>query len=220
MKIFLDTADRVALKKWAVTGIIDGVTTNPSNLSKEGGDPRQVLTDICALFPEGDISIEVVEKDPKAVYEQALAISKFAPNITVKIPFVENLLPVIDRLCREGIAVNVTLIFSVLQALLVAKMGVSYISPFVGRWDDIDVDGIILIEQLMQLKTNYDFESEILVASIRNLTHWNKAALAGADVATVGPALLEQLMHHPLTERGLAGFDTDWKKLGNIKFIE
>lgn len=220
MKIFLDTANRTEINRWIKTGIIDGVTTNPSLLAKEGGNIKQVLTDICALLPEGDISIEVVEKDAQAVYEQALEIAAFAPNVTVKIPFAEQYLPIINRLCLDGIAVNVTLIFSVLQALLVAKMGVAYISPFIGRWDDIDVNGIKLIEELMQLKTNYDFESEILAASIRNLTHWNQAALAGADVATVQPIFLEQLMRHPLTEQGIAKFDTDWKKLGKIKLFE
>ena len=220
MKIFLDTADRTSIKKWIKTGIIDGITTNPSNLSKEGTNSRQVLADICAMLPYGDISIEVVEKEPQAMYEQALEISKFAPNVTVKIPFTEEFLPIIDRLCKEEIAVNVTLIFSVLQALLVAKMGVTYISPFVGRWDDIDANGIELVDQLMQLKTNYDFESEIIVASIRSLTHWNQAALAGADIATIQPVFLEQLMHHPLTERGIAKFDADWKKLGKNKLFE
>lgn len=220
MKIFLDTANRTEIAHWVKTGIIDGITTNPSLLVKEGHNTRQVLADICMLLPEGDISIEVVEKEPHAVYQQALEIAAFAPNVTVKIPFAEQYLPVINRLCLEGIAVNVTLVFSILQALLVAKMGVTYISPFVGRWDDIDVNGIKLIEELMQLKTNYDFESEILAASIRNLTHWNQAALAGADIATVQPLFLEQLMRHPLTEQGIAKFDADWKKLGKNKLFE
>ena len=220
MKIFLDSANRTEISRWIKTGIIDGITTNPSLLAKEGGDIKQVLKDICSMLPEGDISIEVVEKEPQAVYEQALEIAAFAPNVTVKIPFAEQYLPVINRLCLEEISVNVTLVFSVLQALLVAKMGASYISPFIGRWDDIDVNGIRLIEELMQLKTNYDFESEILAASIRNLTHWNQAALAGADVATVQPLFLEQLMKHPLTEQGIAKFDADWKKLGHSKLFE
>ncbi len=213
MKIFLDTANRETIEKWLPTGLIDGITTNPSHLSKEGKNSKKVLLDICNMVP-GDVSIEVVEKKPDAVYKQAKAISELAKNVVVKIPFQEAYLPVINKLVQEGVKINVTLIFSLLQALLVGKLGVKYISPFVGRWDDIDINGMELIDELRTLKDNYDFESEILAASIRHLMHFHQAALIGADVVTVPPTLLEKIMKHPLTEQGIAKFDADWKSLG------
>ena len=212
MKIFLDTADRKEIKKWVTTGIVDGITTNPTHLSKQGIETKKVLLDICQMVP-GNVSIEVVEKEPERVYQQAKEISQLANNVVVKIPFAYEYLSVIDRLVKEDVRINVTLIFSLLQALLVAKLGVTYISPFIGRWDDIDVDGIDLIPELMIMKETYGFTSEILAASIRHLMHWHHATLAGADIATVPPTLLEKLMNHPLTERGIAKFDADWKKL-------
>jgi len=214
MKIFLDTANIAQIERWVKLGIIDGVTTNPTLLSKEIGSPRQIFTKICSLLPEGDISIEVTEQEPEMVYTQAKELAAFAPNVIVKIPFSEPLLPIINRLSLEGICINVTLIFSMLQALIVAKMGVTYISPFIGRIDDIDGNGIELIKQLIVMKQNYGFESEILAASIRTLSHLNQVCLLGVDVATIPSNLLELLMHHPLTEKGMAQFDADWKKLG------
>ena len=215
MKLFLDTANRELIKKWLPTGVIDGVTTNPSLLSKEGENPKKVLVEICNMV-EGDVSIEVVEKEPEAVYKQAIQISKLAKNVVVKIPFAPEYLPVINKLVKEGVKINVTLIFSLVQALLVAKMGVKYISPFVGRLDDIDIDGMDLIENLVSTKHNYDFESEILVASIRSVIHLQESILIGADVATIPPTLLDKVMHHPLTVEGIKKFDADWQKL-NIK---
>ena len=213
MKLFLDTANRELIKKWRPTGLVDGVTTNPSLLSKEGHNTKEVLLDICKIV-KGDVSIEVVEKDPDAVYKQALQIANVAPNVVVKIPFAQEYLPIINKLVKEGVKINVTLIFSILQALLVAKLGVKYISPFVGRWDDIDIDGMEVIEKIIIAKKNYGFESEVLAASIRHVIHLQQSVLLGADVATIPPTLLEKIMDHPLTKEGIKKFDTDWAKLG------
>lgn len=219
MKIFLDTADRTLIKQWVPTGLIDGITTNPSNLSKEGKNSREVLRDICSLV-EGDVSIEVVEKSPDAVYKQAREIASFAKNAVVKIPFSHTYLPVIKKLVAERIAINVTLVFSPLQALLVAKLGVRYISPFVGRWEEIDIDGIAILSEIKDILDNYGFESEILAASLRTVMHWHQAALLGIDVATLHPSLLTSLMNHPLTERGIEKFDEDWNRLGKNSLLE
>ena len=214
MKLFLDTADRKLIKEWVPTGIIDGVTTNPSLLSKEGSSTKEVLLDICKMV-DGDVSIEVVEKDPDAVYKQAKEISSIASNVVVKIPFQKEYLSVIKKLSDEGIAINVTLVFSVVQAMLVAKLGVRYISPFIGRWDDIDVDGLGMIEELRQVLDNYGYTSQILAASVRHMMHLHYSMLIGADVATVPPSLFNKLMKHPLTISGIEQFDSDWKKSGN-----
>ncbi len=219
MKIFLDTANRDVIKKWMPTGIIDGITTNPSHLSKEGGDIQSVLKDICNMVP-GDVSIEVVEKTPDAVYKQAHEIAKFASNVVVKIPFAEIYLPVMKKLISENVRINVTLVFTTLQALLVSKLGVTYLSPFVGRWDEIGVPGTSLLNDIVNLKHTYDFKTEILAASLRTIPHWQEAALAGADIATVPPALLEAATKHPLTERGIEMFDNDWKKLSKTSLFE
>lgn len=219
MKLFLDSADRTAIKKWVVTGIIDGVTTNPSLLSKEGNNTKEVLLDICKMVP-GDVSIEVVEKSPEAVYEQAKEIASLADNVVVKIPFSQEYLSIIKKLVSEGVKINVTLVFSLVQALLVAKLGVKYISPFIGRLDDIDHDGMQLIEEIMHIKDMYGFSSEILAASIRHVMHVHQSALAGADIATVPPILLEKMMHHPLTTQGIEKFDADWQKLGKKNLLD
>lgn len=218
MKLFLDTADRALIKRWMPTGIIDGITTNPTHLSKEGPNTKEVLLDICDMVP-GDVSIEVVEKEPEKVYQQAREIAALAGNVVVKIPFAEQYLPVINRLVQEGVAINVTLIFSLVQALIVAKLNVRYISPFVGRWDDIDINGIELIHELRTVMDNYGFASQILAASLRHLMHVHEAALYGADVATVPPTIFDKLMHHPLTEQGIAKFDADWKSLGKKSLL-
>jgi len=218
MKIFLDTADRKIIKQWVPSGIIDGVTTNPSLLSKAGKNPKEVLLDICGMV-SGDVSIEVVEKTPAAVYKQAQEIAALAKNVVVKIPFTQDYLPIIKRLVKDGVALNVTLVFSVLQALLVAKLGVKYISPFIGRWDDIDVCGTSILSEVRDMLDNYGFESKIIAASLRSVMHWHDAALIGADVATIPPKLLDPLMDHPLTVRGIEKFDADWKSLGKKKLL-
>lgn len=220
MKLFIDTADRTVISRWAKTGILDGVTTNPSHLSKQGGDMRAVLKDICQMLPDGDISIEVVEKEPQAVYEQALEIAEFAENAVVKIPFAEEYLPIINRLKTEGIPLNITLVFTPLQGLMVAKLGVNYISPFMGRLEEIGLNSTTIIQDFVSMIENYEFDTEILAASIRTLSHWQEAMLAGADVATLPPALFEQAVKHPLTEKGIKIFDEDWKKLGKKSLFE
>lgn len=218
MKIFLDTANRELIEKWVPTGIVDGVTTNPSLLSKEGSNTKEVLLDICKMVA-GDVSIEVVKKKPDDVYAQAKEIAALAPNVVVKIPFAFEYIPVIDKLTKEGVRLNITLIFSLLQALLVAKLDVAYISPFIGRWDDIDIDGMELVAKLVHMTETYGFPSQILAASIRHIMHFHKAVLAGADVATVPPKLLDQVMSHPLTEKGIKKFDADWQKLGKQELL-
>lgn len=219
MKLFLDTADRAVIKRWLPTGIVDGITTNPSHLSKEGSNTKEVLLDICKMVP-GDVSIEVVEKDPAKVYAQAKEIAALAKNVVVKIPFAEEYLPVIHKLVQEGVAINVTLVFSLVQALIVAKLNVRYISPFIGRWDDIDVEGMHLIDEMRTMMDNYGFASQILAASIRHLMHLHEAILHGADVATVPAGLFDKLMKHPLTEQGIAKFDADWKSLGKKSLLD
>jgi len=218
MKVFLDTANLEMIKKWVDTGIVDGVTTNPSLLSKEGKNTKEVLLEICKIV-DGDVSIEVVKKSPEDVYKQAKDIAALAKNVVVKIPFAFEYLHVIKRLAKDGVRINVTLIFSLLQALMVAKLGVAYISPFVGRWDDVDVNGLRLIDELVVMKHNYGFESEILAASIRHVMHWHEVVLSGADVATVPPKLLNQIMVHPLTQKGIKKFDDDWEKLGKDELL-
>jgi len=218
MKIFLDTANRELIKKWVATGLIDGVTTNPTLLSKEGGDIKQALRDICSMVP-GPVSIEVIEKDPAAVLAQAREIAKFAKNVVVKIPFAEQYLPIIKTAVDEGIRINATLIFTPIQALLMAKLGVEFISPFVGRWDDIGVEGVGLLEEVVTVKDLYNYSSQILAASIRSVLHWQTIAKTGVDVITLPPAVFAQAMKHPLTERGIEMFDADWKKLGKDSLL-
>lgn len=219
MKIFLDTANRELIKRWVPTGLVDGVTTNPSLLSKEGSDIKTVLKDICAMVP-GPVSIEVVEKTPDAVLTQAREIARFASNVVVKIPFAEQYLPVIKTLAADGIKINATLVFTPLQALFMAKLGVEMISPFLGRWDDIGVDGLSVLEDIITVKDLYGFNSQIIAASVRNLMHMQKIALMGADIITAPPAILEQAVKHPLTERGIELFDNDWKKVGKKSLFE
>ena len=219
MNIFLDTADISLIKKWVDTGIIDGVTTNPTLLSKEGSNCKKVLLEICDIV-KGDVSIEVVKKLPQDVYKQAKEISSLAKNVVVKIPFHQDYLPVIAKLVEEGVEINVTLIFSLLQSLLVAKLGVKYISTLIGRWDDLDVNGMALIGEMRRMFDNYGFDSMILAASLRHLMHWHEAALMGADIATVPPKLLDQVMNHPLTEKGIAMFDADFAKLGKKELLD
>ncbi|KKP23813.1 MAG: putative transaldolase [candidate division TM6 bacterium GW2011_GWF2_28_16] len=219
MKLFLDTANIDLIKQWMPTGVIDGVTTNPSLIAQEkNGNIKAALLDICNMV-NGDVSIEVVEKTPEKVYAQAKEISNLAKNVVVKIPFAQEYLPVISKLTKENIKINVTLIFSLTQALLVSKLNVKYISPFIGRWDDIDIDGMELIKDLVTMKKNYNFKTEILAASIRNVIHLQKSILYGADVATIPPLLLDKVFKHPLTIQGIEKFDNDWKKLNKTNMF-
>lgn len=219
MKLFLDSADRKVIEKYLATGLVDGVTTNPSLLSTQGQNTREVIVDILRMVP-GDVSIEVVEKTPDAVYSQAHQIAKLGDNAVVKIPFAFEYLPTIAKLVGDGIKLNITLVFNALQGLMVAKLGVAYISPFIGRLDDIGSDGMVLIEDLVNLKQQYEFPSEILAASIRHVGHWERAALLGADIATVPPSLIEAACKHPLTDLGIKKFDEDWKKLGKNSLLD
>jgi len=218
MKIFLDTANITDIKKWVATGLIDGVTTNPSHLSKEGNDPKQQVLEICALLPDGEISIEVTEKEPEAVYKQAKLIAALAENVVVKIPCHADYYEVINRLVQEDVKLNITLVFSLLQGLMMCKLGVAMISPFVGRLEDIKIDGINLLEQLRDMVDMYGYETEILAASLRNVEHFHKAVAAGVDIVTIPVAVFEQAIRHPLTDQGIIKFDADWKKLGITQF--
>lgn len=217
MKIFLDTADRAVIERLLATGLVDGVTTNPTLMSKQGGDIQKIALEICAMV-KGPVSVEVVETDPEKAYEQAVRMAKSAPNVVVKIPCAQEYFSVIKRLADQGIKVNVTLVFTPLQAMMVAKLGAAYISPFVGRLDDSGVDGIAVLANIVALKKTYGLSSQILAASIRSVEHWEKAALAGADVVTLPPAVLEQAIKHPLTERGIKLFEDDWNKLDVADF--
>jgi transaldolase len=218
MKIFLDTAHINSIKKWKETGLIDGITTNPSHLSKEGGDAKKQVLAICALMADSDVSVEVTENDPEKVYNQAKAIAALAHNVVVKIPCHKKYYSVIKHLVDEGVQLNITLVFTLLQGLMMAKLGVKYISPFIGRWDDIDVDGIQLLPEMAEMVDAYGFETQILAASIRGVRHFHDAVLAGADVATVPIAVLEKATLHPLTDQGIEMFNADWQKLGIKQF--
>lgn len=216
MKIFLDTADVKAIEKYEF--LIDGVTTNPTHLSKVGGDPKQTIKKICSLMMGKDVSVEVTEKRPKAVYEQAKAIAALGNNVVVKIPCYKDYYPIIQKLMLEGVHINVTLIFTVIQALYMCKLGVKYVSPFVGRWDDIDVDGIKVLYEIRQMINEYGYDTELLAASLRHVRNVHDAILAGADIATMPVSVLEKTMEHVLTNQGIAKFDADWKKLGIKQF--
>ncbi len=216
MKLFLDTANLEDIRAWAY--LIDGVTTNPSHLAHENKDPKKQVLEICSLLPDKDISVEVTLTEPKAVADQARAIAKLAPNIVVKIPCYQPYYPIIAQLVREGIKINVTLVFTLVQSLFMCKLGVKYISPFIGRWDDIDVEGVDILFELRSMVDQYSFSTQILAASIRSIRHLHEAILAGADVATVPTAVLAKSSQHILTKEGMEKFNADWNKLGTPKF--
>ncbi len=218
MKIFLDTANTEIIEKWAHTGLIDGVTTNPTHLSKEGKNPTEQVLAICDLLPAGVISVEVVEKKAENVYLQARKITALSHNIAVKIPCHPDYYTVIRQLINEGVTLNITLVFSLAQGLMMAKLGAHYISPFIGRLDDINEDGIELVKQLRHMLDWYDFETELLAASIRDTAHFEQVIMAGADIATVPVAVFENSLTHPLTDKGMAQFLADWKKLNISQF--
>ena len=218
MKIFLDTPNVANIKKWASTGLIDGITTNPSSLSKEGGDPKKNILEICKLLPEGHISVEVTHIDANQVYKQAKEIAALADNIWVKIPCHANYYEVIKKLVGEETKLNITLVFTVLQSLMMCKLGVYYISPFVGRWEDIDVDGMAFIPQMRDMIDFYGFETKILAASIRSIQNFHDAILAGADAITIPIDVFEKAISNPLTDQGIEKFNKDWQKLGIKQF--
>jgi len=215
MKIFLDTAELSEIRRAVTAGLIDGITTNPSLLSKaagEKGDPREILAEIARTVP-GPISAEVIATEAKEMLRQGRELAKIADNIVIKVPLTEDGLVACRKFRAEDIRVNVTLCFSPTQALLAAKAGASFISPFVGRLDDVGTDGMELIEQIVQIYRNYAFETEVLVASVRHPMHVVQAALVGAHVATIPAKVLWQLLQHPLTDKGIASFLADWAKL-------
>ena len=212
MKFFIDTANVEEIKKANELGLLDGVTTNPSLVSKEGRDFKELITEICRIV-DGPVSAEVVSTDAEGMIREAKDLSKLGDNIVVKIPLIREGLKAVKALTVEGIKTNVTLCFSPIQALMAAKAGGAYISPFVGRLDDISHTGMELVEQISHIYENYGFETEIIVASIRNPLHVLDAALMGADIATIPFKVMEQLIKHPLTDIGLEKFLADWEKL-------
>ncbi len=214
MRFFIDTADVDEIRDLAATGLIDGVTTNPSLVAKTGRDFFEVLSEICDIVP-GPVSAEVAATDTGAMLAEARTLASVADNIVVKVPLTPDGLKACRTLTDEGIKVNVTLCFSAAQAILAAKAGASFVSPFVGRLDDIGADGMALIGEIVEIYGNYpDFTTEVLVASVRHPTHVVEAAKMGAHVATIPPAVLRAMFKHPLTDKGLDAFLADWAKTG------
>jgi transaldolase len=214
MKFFVDTADVAEIKELAATGLVDGVTTNPTLVAKSGRNFKEVVAEICELVP-GPVSAEVAATDLDGMLREGRALAKIAGNVTVKVPLTWDGLKACKALTAEGTMVNVTLCFSANQALLAAKAGATFISPFVGRLDDAGADGIELVREIRTIYDNYpDLGTQILAASLRNVLHVKHAAMIGADVATVPPAVLRALIAHPLTDKGLELFLNDWKKTG------
>jgi len=218
MKIFLDTAEVDIIKHYVPTGLIDGVTTNPSLLSKVGGQSLEVVKQIIQALPHGDISVEITYKEPEAVYTQARAIAALGDNVLVKIPCHQQYYPIIHKLVQDGMRLNITLIFSLSQALMMCKLGVEYISLIVGRLDDVNSDGIAVANDIAMMLNQYGFETQLLLASIRSVVRAQDAILTGADAMTIAPAIFEAIMKHSLTDRGIAAFDADWQKLGVKQF--
>jgi len=214
MKFFIDTADLNEIRELAATGLLDGVTTNPSLVAKAGGDFFETITEICRTVP-GDVSAEVAATDFHTMLREGQRLSKIADNVVIKVPLTMDGLKACKALSVEGTKVNVTLCFSAAQALLAAKAGATYISPFVGRLDDIGADGMQLIADIVEIYDNYaSLTTEVLVASIRHPIHLIEAAKMGAHVATIPPDVIRKLFNHPLTDKGLAAFLADWEKTG------
>ncbi|MDZ4394920.1 fructose-6-phosphate aldolase [Cypionkella sp.] len=213
MKFFVDTADVAAIAELNDLGMVDGVTTNPSLILKSGRDILEVTKEICGIV-SGPVSAEVVALDAETMISEGRKLAAIAPNITVKVPLTWDGLKACKVLSDEGKMVNVTLCFSVNQALIAAKAGATFISPFVGRLDDINMDGMELIADIRQVYDNYGFDTQILAASIRTVNHVTQCALIGADVITAPPSVIKTLPSHPLTESGLAQFSKDWAKTG------
>jgi transaldolase len=216
MKFFLDTANIDAIKKYAEWGVVDGVTTNPSLLAKEGVSLEKRIKEIAKII-DGPISAEAVSKDAKGMIEEGRKYSKWAKNVCVKIPMNEEGLKAVKVLSKEGIKTNVTLIFSAGQALLAAKNGATYVSPFVGRLDDVSEDGMALINEIVIIFKNYDFKTGVIVASVRHPRHVIDGALMGAEIATIPPEVFDKLIKHPLTDKGIEAFLKDWEKVKNLK---
>lgn len=210
MKIFLDTANIDEIKEGASWGIVDGVTTNPSLIAKEKRDFKQVVKEICDIV-DGPISAEVISEDSEGMINEARELVKIHKNIVIKIPMTVEGLKAVSKLSKEGIKTNVTLIFSPNQALLAAKAGATYVSPFLGRLDDVGSEGMDLVRTIVEIFLNYDYDTEVIAASIRHPLHVVDAALAGAHIATIPMKVLQQMVKHPLTDKGIESFMNDWK---------
>jgi transaldolase len=212
MKIFLDTANLQSIRMYNDMGLLDGITTNPSLLAKEGGDPQKAMEEITRII-KGDVSLEVVATDYSGMMDEGHRLKKYGQNVVIKVPMTADGLKACKSFSKEGIPVNVTLVFSPNQAILAAKAGAKYVSPFIGRLDDIGQDGMSLIAEMKQIFSNYNFKTQILVASIRHPMHVIEAAKIGADVVTLPPDVLGKMLRHPLTDIGLKNFLADWDKL-------
>ncbi len=211
MKFFIDTANLEEIKEAASMGMADGVTTNPSLIAKESGDFTTIIKQICEVV-DGPVSAEVISLDTAGMVEEARKLAKIHPNVVIKIPMTVDGLKAVSELAAENIRTNVTLVFSPLQALMAAKSGAAFVSPFVGRLDDLSADGMEVVEQIVEIYSNYAFDTEVIVASIRNPLHVLESALMGADIATIPFKVLEKLAAHPLTDKGIQAFLDDWEK--------
>lgn len=214
MKFFIDTANIQEIKEANAMGMVDGVTTNPSLIAKEGRDFKEIITEICSIV-DGPISAEVISLDTDGMVSEARDLAKIHDNIVIKIPMTIDGLKAVRQLTAEGIKTNVTLLFSPLQGLMAAKAGASFVSPFVGRLDDLSHEGMLLVEQLVEMYGNYAYDTEIIVASVRNPLHVLESALLGADIATIPFNVLSKLAAHPMTDKGIKAFMDDWNKSSN-----
>ena len=212
MKIFLDTANLDSIKKYGEMGIVDGITTNPTLLSKEKGNPIQTMKEIVEYI-KGPVSLEIVASTFEEMMDEGLKLAKYGENVVVKVPMTADGLKVVKALSSKDIKTNVTLIFSANQALLAAKAGATYVSPFIGRLDDIGSEGLNLVSEIVQIFASYDISTQVLVASVRHPLHVIESAKMGADVVTLPPDILDKMIRHPLTDKGLDLFLNDWKKL-------
>lgn len=213
MKFFVDTADTAEIRKLAETGLVDGATTNPSLIMQSGGDFFETVREICAMI-DGPVSAEVTATDYQTMVDEGRKLADLADNVAIKVPLTEDGIRTCKTLSDDGLMVNVTLCFSPAQAILAAKAGAAFVSPFVGRLDDIGHDGMGLIAEITEIYENYDYPAEVLVASVRHVQHVVEAARIGAGVVTAPPKILWQMFKHPLTDKGLASFLADWEKTG------
>lgn len=212
MKIFLDTANVDSIQKYSEMGIVDGITTNPTLLSKEKGNPIKTMKKIVEIV-QGPVSLEIVATTFEKMMEESLKLAKYGENVVVKVPMTVDGLKVVKALSDKGIKTNVTLIFSANQALLAAKAGATYVSPFIGRLDDIGSEGLNLVSEIIQIFIGYEYSTQVLVASVRHPLHVIESAKMGADVVTLPPEILDKMIKHPLSDKGLDSFLSDWKKL-------